>query len=260
MKNSTIEWTDDTFNPWQGCVKVSPACDHCYAERLASRKIHTDLPLWGKDAHRRIASDAYWEQPISWNRQAQKKGVRRRVFCGSMCDVMEDRPDLHEQRQRLYRLIEDTPNLDWLLLTKRPQNYSRFLPEEWLKIPRRNVWLMTTCESQEYVWRVDAIVKVVAVVHGVSMEPLLGPVVLPDSFLRSTNSWVITGGESGSGSRPTQIQWFRQLRDACIAASRPFHFKQWGWNDSSLVKIGTKHWDGYRTLDGRTWDEFPVVR
>jgi protein gp37 len=257
-ENSQIEWTDHTFNPWQGCVNVSPACDHCYAERIAARHLWTPEHLWGKDAGRKIASDTYWAQPLTWDRQAEKKSVRRQVFCGSMCDVMEDRHDLNEPRKRLYGLIESTPNLDWLLLTKRPQNYFRFLPKEWLKNPRHNVWIMTTCESQEYVWRVDAIVKVPAVVNGVSMEPLLGPVVLPEAFLKNTNSWVIAGGESGPGSRPTNIEWFRLLRDACVAARRPFFFKQWGWHHN-LVNIGRKHYDGYRILDGRTWDEYPIA-
>jgi protein gp37 len=132
MQNSEIEWTDNTFNPWWGCTKVSPACDHCYAERSAARHTLTTDDLWGKDAVRRIASERQWEEPLAWNRRTERTGVRERVFCGSMCDVMERRPDLDEPRRRLFRLIEDTPNLDWLLLTKRPHEYCNFLPPEWL--------------------------------------------------------------------------------------------------------------------------------
>src|SRR5262249_4149103 len=158
-------WTDNTFNPWWGCMKVSPACDHCYAERFANRKTRTQKQLWGKDAHRLISDGAYWNEPLKWNRRAERNGIRGRVFCGSMWDIMERRPDLNEPRRRLFELIEETPYLDWLLLTKRPQEFSSTLPKSWLKVPRPNVWLMTTVESQEYAWRIVEIVKVPAVVH-----------------------------------------------------------------------------------------------
>ncbi len=169
---------------------------------------------------------------------------------------MERREDLNEPRQRLFRLIEETPNLDWLLLTKRPQEYSKLLPKTWLKDPRPNVWLMTTVEHQDYTWRIDEILKVPAVVHGLSLEPLLGAVMLPEEFLElGSRGWVITGGESGRKPRPSQPDWFRSLRDQCVSAGVPFHFMQWGEYGSDLVKIGKKN--AGRVLDGRTWDEFP---
>jgi protein gp37 len=222
MENSKIEWTDHTFNPWWGCVNVSPACDHCYAERFANRKTRTSDPLWGKDSLRLVSSDDYWQGPVKWNRRAERLGTRYRVFCGSMCDVMERRPDLNAPRQRLFRLVEETPNLDWLLLTKRPQGYSKLLPKTWLATPRRNVWLMTTVENSEYLWRIDALLHVPAVVHGLSMEPLLGPITLPKPFLKLGNrGWVIAGGESGPGARPTSIEWLRNSgMRACPLASR----------------------------------------
>jgi protein gp37 len=158
----------------------------------------------------------------------------------------------------VYGLIEATPNLNWLLLTKRPQEYSKFLPKAWLKDPRPNVWLMTTVEHRDYVWRIDEILKVPAVVHGLSMEPLLGPITLPSSFLKlGRSAWAITGGESGRKPRPSQPDWFRSLRDQCVAAGVPFHFKQWGEYGSDLVKIGKK--TAGRALDGREWDELPLV-
>jgi protein gp37 len=135
MQNSRIEWTDHTFNPWWGCVNISPACDHCYAERFANRKTRTKDQLWGKDSRRLISNDGYWEEPRKWDRRAGRNVLRDRVFCGSMCDVMERREDLNEPRQRLFRLIEETANLDWLLLTKRPQEYAKFLPKAWLTDP-----------------------------------------------------------------------------------------------------------------------------
>ena len=235
---------------------VSPACDHCYAETFAGRKTRTREQLWGKDAYRLIASEATWKQPHTWNRRAERTGIRERVFCGSMCDVLERRADLNEPRQRLFNLIEDTPYLDWLLLTKRPQEYTKFLPKAWLKDPRHSVWVMTTCESQDYVWRIEEILKVPAIVHAISLEPLLSAVKLPKAFLNlGANGWVITGGESGRKPRPSQPDWFRNLRDQSVAGGVPFHFKQWGEFGSDLVKIGKK--EAGRILDGRTWDESP---
>src|SRR4051812_9666266 len=112
-KNSKIEWTHHTFNPWWGCDRVSPACKHCYAETWAHR---LGFDLWAKDAPRRMLSDAYWRQPLTWNDEAQVTRSRARVFCASMADVFENRPDLNASRARLWSLIESTPNLDWLLL------------------------------------------------------------------------------------------------------------------------------------------------
>jgi protein gp37 len=258
MQNTKIEWSNNTFNPWWGCTNVSPACDHCYAETLAKRHTLTKDDLWGHNAVRRISSDDYWDTPLSWNLRAEKKGIRERVFCGSMCDVMERRPDLEAPRLRLFKLIEETPYLDWLLLTKRPQEYRHFLPQPWLTNPLHNVWLMTTCESQDYVWRIHELLKVPAVVHGVSIEPMLSQVTLPPEFLAlGSSAWVITGGESGNRKdlRPTPIEWFRDLREQCNGARLPFFFKQWGTH-VNLVKLGKKK--AGRELDGRTWDEYPT--
>ena len=124
---SKIEWTDHTFNPWWGCEKVSPGCAHCYADAFAKRLGHgtTRPKLWGPGSERKVASEAMWREPIKWNRSAEKAGKRARVFCASMADVFEDRPDLLVPRARLFRLVAATPHLDWLLLTKRPENAAR---------------------------------------------------------------------------------------------------------------------------------------
>lgn len=258
--NSRIEWTHHTFNPWWGCVKVSPACDHCYAEAWAKR---TGFDVWGKDADRRFFSDAHWHEPVKWDRAAEKAGERHRVFCGSMCDVMEDATGLQQIREeKLYPLIEATPHLDWLLLTKRPQNFARFLPSAWLENSQPNVWLMTTVESDDYIWRAVELIKVPAVVHGLSYEPALGPltklapllgirhedelaevganitnpdqhltreigVPFHDPWVRSID-WVIVGGESGPGARPMHPDWVRAIRDECAKCGAAFFFKQWG--------------------------------
>ncbi|MGE5570496.1 MAG: DUF5131 family protein [Rhodospirillales bacterium] len=231
--NSRIEWTHHTFNPWWGCTKVSPACDHCYAETWAKR---CGLNGWGKDAERRFFGEKHWNEPLKWDRAAEKAGERHRVFCSSMADLMEDRIDLDTPRIALWRLIEQTPHLDWLLLTKRPQKF-RFLP--WSD-PRPNVWLLTTVESNEFMWRVEALLEVRAVIHGVSYEPALGPAdfspYLPDPAIRRTLdgrtlpslAWVIAGGESGPHARPSHPDWFRAVRDSCAKAGVAFLFKQWG--------------------------------
>src|SRR5258707_547906 len=125
-QQSAIEWTDHTYNPWWGCTKISAGCDHCYADTLSTRYGHD---VWGPDAPRRFFGDKHWAEPIKWDRDAAAAGVRRRVFCGSMCDWAEGRHDQAEARTRLFALIEATPNLDWQLLTKRPGAIPHLVPK-----------------------------------------------------------------------------------------------------------------------------------
>ncbi|HEY2512934.1 MAG TPA: DUF5131 family protein, partial [Polyangiaceae bacterium] len=117
VANSKIQWTDHTFNPWWGCQRVSPGCEHCYAEAFAKRTGHG---VWGPTAQRRFFGEAHWKEPLKWNEAAKRSGQRARVFCASMADVFEDRWELEPHRARLAGLIRVTPHLDWLLLTKRP--------------------------------------------------------------------------------------------------------------------------------------------
>jgi protein gp37 len=242
-----IEWTDHTFNPWWGCVRVSPACQHCYAETFAKR---TGNAVWGVEAPRRMFGDKHWREPAKWNRAAAAAGVRRKVFCASMADVFEDRPDLMGPRERLFRLIEATPMLDWLLLTKRPENLTTLLPASWLIRPLRHVWLGTTVENQEYAAkRLPHLIAVPASVRFVSYEPALGLV----DFGRwlhgpSRIDWLIAGGESGPGFRAPDPEWIRSARQACVVAGVPFFFKQWG---------GLRPKTGGAALDGREWKQFP---
>lgn len=271
-ENSKIEWTDHTFNPWWGCVEVSAACENCYARQLDARLKRGGETHWGKAAPRFPASDKTWAEPLKWNAQAEKDGVRRRVFCASMADVMEDRPyvsypgDAHvpTERMRLYRLIEATPNLDWLLLTKRPQNFRRFLPADWLERPRPNVWGMTTVESQQYLWRAEDLASTPFAVRGISMEPLLGPVDL--SSVIEGIDWVIAGGESGHGARETHHEWVTDLRDQCVSAGVAFFFKQWGcyaptaeYRDGRRFMARQSKLGAGRLLDGREWNQVPGV-
>lgn len=223
MQNSKIEWTDHTFNPWWGCLKVSPGCTSCYAETLAHRYGHE---VWGpaKTTERREMSENYWKQPLKWDRLAQVSG-RKRVFCASMADVFEDHPQLDYWRMRLWDLIEATPNLDWLLLTKRPENMRNMLPAEWVRQPLANVLLGTSCENQEYFdKRIMPLLSTPAAFHFLSCEPLIGPIDTRDY----RPSWIIAGGESGPGARPAHPDWFRSLRDQCQAKKIAFLFKQHG--------------------------------
>ena len=224
-ETSKIQWTDATFNPWWGCVKISQGCDHCYADTFSKR---TGNRVWGKEAPRRFFGDKHWNEPLKWNAAAAGEGVRKRVFCGSMCDVMEDRRDLDEYRERLYRLIEATPHLDWQLLTKRPQNFRRFLPKTWLARPVPNVWGMTTVESNFYRWRIDALAETPFAVRGLSCEPMVDELRIGQSLLPGKIHWVICGGESGVGARPMQLEWANSLRNQCKAAGVAFFMKQIG--------------------------------
>lgn len=225
--NSKIEWTHHTFNPWWGCVKVSDGCKHCYAETLSHR---WGNDFWGVDKARKSMSDQYWHQPFRWDAAAKADGERRRVFCASMADVFEDRRDLDHWRRKLWDMIELTPNLDWLLLTKRPENIARLIDQRWLENPRPNVWLGTTCEDINQAYRrAFALLKVPARVRFLSCEPLLGPIdFMWDRSMRIGLDWVIVGGESGHGARPMNPEWARSIRDQCFHNDVAFFMKQMG--------------------------------
>lgn len=232
-ENSAIEWTDHTFNPWTGCTKVSPACDHCYAEGWAKRSGHVK---WGPHGARRRTKSGNWNGPLKWNAEARAKGTRFRVFCASLADVFDNHKSIDaEWRKDLYDLIERTPHLDWLLLTKRPQNIKMFAPATWLHDNwPAHVWIGTTVENQEEAERrIPYLLSIPAKVRFLSCEPLLGPVNLvtvPHGHAKAINyiDWIIVGGESGPGARPMHPAWARGLRDQCAAAGVPFFMKQWG--------------------------------
>jgi protein gp37 len=270
-KNSRIEWTTHTFNPWWGCVKVSPACKHCYAEAW-SKRVGKDV--WGINASRRFFGDDHWKGPLQWDALAAKARARARVFCASMADVFEDRRDLDEHRERLWSLIERTPNLDWLLLTKRPELIMNMVP--WKVTWPFNVWIGATVEDQERAEeRLPHLAQVPAAVRFISAEPLLDSLDIAH-WLRDSLDWVITGGESGPKARPSNPSWFRDLLNQCMANDVAFHFKQWGdWapgqgislakvrakqlaDGTTMVRIGKKA--AGRVLDGEVWDGLPQAR
>lgn len=253
-ENSKIQWTDNTFNPWRGCVKVSPGCAHCYAETQSKRNPAV-LGVWGANGTRVLAAEAQWREPPKWNKRAAEAGRPERVFCASLADVFEDwsggmtssagnsinvvtgieggavtgrRPyELADARERLFALIKATPHLRWQLLTKRPDNIARFLPDgDW-----PNVWLGTTVESQEYTWRLDALMEVPhrVPVRFCSAEPLLGRLDVSSSLGGDGRvNWVIVGGESGGGAREFHPAWARSLLEQCRAANVACFVKQLG--------------------------------
>lgn len=270
--NSGIQWTTHTFNPWIGCQRVSPGCEHCYAEALDNRwgggldAQGVKRLRWGPTAPRIRTSDAYWQQPLAWNREAEKAGVRHRVFCASLADVFEQRHrgegDLDSWRLSLFELIAHTPHLDWLLLTKRPENvrplldrvidaYERtaggadgeLLASRWLagEAPH-NVWLGTTVEDQARAdARIPALLSMPAKVRFLSCEPLLERVNLtlcssaiiskffsPKEMKTSGIDWVIVGGESGAGARPFAVDWARDIIRQCRRARVAVFVKQLG--------------------------------
>jgi protein gp37 len=277
-QNSTIEWTDHTFNPWWGCSKISPGCANCYAETWAKR---VGAKVWGAESARRFFGEKHWNEPLHWNRTSTETGIRKRVFCASMADVFEDRADLDPARAKLWKLIGETPNLDWLLLTKRPARILASVP--WLDKWSANVWIGTTVEDQERAdERLPFLLKCPAQKRFLSCEPLIGAVDLSPWIERDAFypiDWVIAGGESGARARPMLPTWARSLRDQCKAGQIPFHFKQWGhWAPSPFARPGKSikaFWDAVsgeeilmeargkkdagRDLDGRTWDELPTL-
>ena len=256
-----IAWTDHTFNPWIGCAKISAGCANCYAavDTFARSRRAQGLELWGENAARHITSTPYWRGPLKWDRAAREAGVRRRVFCGSLCDVFEDRPDLDNPRILLFELIQSTPNLDWLLLTKRPVATKAWLIGSRLQglWPMPNVWLGTSVENQCAAdERIPVLLSIPAKVRFLSMEPLLDRVdlqnvqwQLPDSIGivqggvlgdRSGErfsprgakgrgiGWVIVGGESGPKARPFDLAWVRSIVGQCKASGVACFVKQLG--------------------------------
>jgi protein gp37 len=219
-QNSNISWTHNTFNPWMGCDKVSPGCANCYAATMTKNRM--GLNVWGKNATRQVTSAANWKLPLKWNREAEEAGERTRVFCGSLCDVMEDHPVPNATRPRLFELIRSTPWLDWLLLTKRPERYATELPTDW-GYGYANVWLGTSIETNDYVWRADLLRKIPATVRFISYEPALGPL---DQLDLTGIDWLIQGGESGANFRPMNIQWAHDMEAQCKAAGTSYFFKQ----------------------------------
>lgn len=275
-ESTSISWTDHTLNLWWGCAKVHAGCDHCYAETFAHRYGHA---LWGSKAPRKASKSAF-RDVLKYQRKAAAKGVVRRVFVGSMMDIFEkpfplidaqgkELPETtgHLRARFFEEIVPRCPNLLFLLLTKRPGNILKYIPEAWKATPPVNVMYGTSVVNQE---TADEMIPKLLAVPGrrfLSMEPLLGPVRLDgnqpcpcggfkgrigtdsrgneveagacddcggsgwmgNQWLSSAAiDWVIVGGESGPGARPMHPKWAQSLRDECQSTGVLFHFKQWG--------------------------------
>lgn len=246
---------------------MSSGCANCFAEAMSSRFRKAQ---WGPAGTRVRTGTAAWAAPLKWNRRAERTGRRERVFCASMCDVFEDHPAIpSEWRWELWELIRRTPNLDWLLLTKRPENVQRMWSDQTEygcgnQIMFPNVWIGTSVENQATAnERIPHLLRIPARVRFLSAEPLLGPLDLrniklgPSSFgdaltgfdrnvvgngvpIHNSNGvhWVICGGESGPNARPTHPDWARSLRDQCQAAGVAYFLKQWGQWGPGVNLIG----------------------
>ncbi len=336
-KNSNIEWTHHTFNPWRGCTKVSDGCKNCYAMVLSDR-YKGRHGIWGPKGTRIVASDAMWREPLKWDREAEALGERHRVFCCSLADVFEDWKGpmscgmqefegqhwevtadeqsffvrgyrdlpMHEgsrlatmddYRAKLWRLIERTPNLDWLLLTKRPENVMGMVPEPWRESFPPNVWLGTSVEDQKTAdERIPHLLRCPAAVRFLSCEPLLGPVDLRNLTIREGRfidclgcdyhdgkgsviagppkgtgpvDWVIVGGESGPGARPMDLAWVYDIVKQCDSSGvavfvkqlgKSFYFSAYNYGDD-LLSAGAKggDWDHAAFPEDLKIREFPEV-
>ncbi|MGD9635936.1 MAG: DUF5131 family protein [Pirellulales bacterium] len=285
-ENTKIEWAHHTFNQWRGCTKVAPGCANCYAESLSKRNPST-LGIWGPDGTRVMAAESAWREPVKWNKAAEAAGERHRVFCASLADVFEDwrgpvrshngddicvchgcgehvlfienckcgaerlprKLTLNDLRRDLFALIDATPHLDWLVLTKRPENILRMWPavtigsqeqaddrNERGELYRRNVWLLTSIATQADADKnLPAMRRCVDLVPvlGISAEPLIEPVDfrLAKSISGESDShfkWIIVGGESGHHARPFNVAWARSIIKQCRDAGVPCFVKQLG--------------------------------
>ena len=214
---SAIQWTTHTFNIAWGCIEASAGCNNCYA-RTFSKRMGYDV--WGVGADRRTFNEKYWRQPLAWDRKARRAGRRDRVFCSSMTDVFLNDPIINREREKLWPLIEATPNLDWQILTKHPERFKATLPDP---LPP-NVWLGVSVETNDQGWRAQMLRRTRARIRFLSLEPLLGPI--QAEFLRGID-WIIVGGESGPGWRPMDLEWARELRAYAGGVwGIPFFFKQ----------------------------------
>lgn len=289
-----IEWADATFNPWWGCERVSPGCAHCYADTLARR--YGFGQTWGAGHGFRFFGDKHWAEPLKWARTLPAKlGRRPRVFCASMADVFEERPELDEHRTRLFDLIAETPELDWLILTKRPE-FARDTFESWRRHPDAsgehplellpNVWLGVSIENARHTWRADVLREIPAAVRFISAEPLLGslferandrrtesPSADEIRYVRSPLDltcidWIIVGGESGPRARAFYLEHANEIVLDCMCRHMPkcdghpaVFVKQLGaqprYFDDLTIGVYKERRLELRDAKGGDWDEWP---
>jgi protein gp37 len=269
-----IEWCDKTFNPWVGCTRISPGCDHCYAAAWTER---FKMAKWGPGENRVRTTESNWKLPLKWDREAEKTGTCPRVFCASLADVFDNEvPDAW--RMDLFALIGQTPNITWLILTKRignVQEYCRRDGQAFDLIGSDRVWLgATICNQEEADRDIPKLLDTPAAVRWISAEPLLGQINVGPYLSRTNMSglrimpgfrdplpgidWVVSGGESGAHARPANPDWFRSLRDQCATAGVPFFMKQMGGSRDKRGALDDLPVD----LRVREWPtvEYPIAR
>lgn len=268
MADSTgISWTDHTWNPWIGCTKVSPGCTNCYAEEI----VEVFPMAKGKGAFKTLVRSKTWGDPLKWNRAAAAAGRRELVFTCSMSDFFH--PDADAWRAEAWATIKGTPNLEYQILTKRPERIGVCLPSDWGPDGYPNVWLGTSIENQKYAdLRIPQLLTVGAKLHFLSCEPLLGPLKLAGilgevlEYFPAFNEvdgvvyereryqamkgidWVIVGGESGPNHRQMMTQWAIDIKAQCDAAGVPFFGKQRSGPKNELPLI----------MNGREWKAMPA--
>lgn len=236
VKFSRIEWTEATWNPVTGCTKVSQGCKHCYAERLAKRLKRMGVPRYANGFQLTLHEDLV-DLPRKWKRPLM-------IFVNSMSDLFHERVP-EEFIRRVFRTMNECPWHTFQVLTKRSSRLRELAPKlEWTA----NIWIGVSVENERVLHRIEDLRAVPAQVRFLSCEPLLGP--LPNLPLEGIH-WVIVGGESGPKARPMEADWVREIREQCRRAGVPFFFKQWGGVRKDLMG---------RELDGRTYDEMPVVQ
>jgi protein gp37 len=233
--NSTIEWTDATWNPVRGCTKISPGCKHCYEERFAERFRGVDGHPFEQGFDLRLIPEKL-EAPSRWK-------TPRRIFVNSMSDLLHDRVPL-EYIQRVFEVMNRVDRHQYQVLTKRAERLEQISNDlPWAP----NIWMGVSVENEDYAWRIDHLRRTKAHIKFLSIEPLLGPI---GNLNLSGIDWVIAGGESGPGARPMDPAWVKDIRDQCLEAGTSFFFKQWG---------GVFKKRNGRELEGRTWDEMPEL-
>jgi protein gp37 len=224
-KTSAIEWTEATWNPWHGCLKVSPGCAHCYMYR--------DKLRYGQDPSEVLRSKSSFDAPTRWKQP-------RVIFTCSWSDFFIEQAD--EWRDDAWEIIRTTPQHTYQVLTKRPERIREHLPKGW---PFSNVWLGVSVENLRFYKRIEALVDIPAAIRFLSLEPLLAP--LPNLPLTGI-SWVVVGGESGPRCRPMEAEWVREIRSQCGKTKTAFFFKQWGGPRKDVTG---------RVLDGKVWNAMP---
>ncbi|MCI0537852.1 MAG: phage Gp37/Gp68 family protein [Verrucomicrobiales bacterium] len=231
---SSIEWTESTWNPVTGCVKISPGCKHCYAERIANRLKAMGQPNYAHGFDLTL-QEQMLELPLRWRKP-------QTIFVNSMSDLFH-RDIPFDYIQRVFDVMRRADWHRFQVLTKRADRLLEIDGHlDWTK----NIWMGVSVESRKYLGRVDKLRKTGAHIKFLSLEPLLEDL---GKFDLTGIDWVIVGGESGPGARPMGVSWVRNLRDLCLAAGVPFFFKQWG---------GIRKKTTGRLLDGSTWDQMPA--